>query len=129
VPDFGLQFKRLRRSIDISGKSQSTLTNYGRCLAHMGLHLQCDLLELDDEQILDYLHRIIEVGHDEIKFSAKDYRKGGKKHIVALKAIEFIRRFAMHNLSRRSGFYLKGLLGSGTLVFYLVAAKRNAKPS
>jgi hypothetical protein len=78
VPGFGLQFKRLRRSIDIAGKSQSTLTNYGRCLAHMGLHLQCDLLELDDEQILDYLHRIIEVGHDEIKFSAKDYRKGGK---------------------------------------------------
>lgn len=58
MPGFGLQYKRLRRSIDIAGKSQSTLTNYGRCLAHMGLHLQCDLLELDDEQILDYLHML-----------------------------------------------------------------------
>jgi len=58
VPGFGLQYKRLRRSIDIAGKSQSTLTNYGRCLAHMGMHLQCDLLELDDEQILDYLHML-----------------------------------------------------------------------
>ncbi len=58
MPGFGLQYKRLRRSIDIAGKSQSTLTNYGRCLAHMGLHLQCDLLELDDEQILDYLYML-----------------------------------------------------------------------
>ena len=58
MPGFGLQYKRLRRSIDIAGKSQSTLTNYGRCLAHMGMHLQCDLLELDDEQILDYLHML-----------------------------------------------------------------------
>ena len=58
MPGFGLQYKRLRRSIDIAGKSQSTLTNYGRCLAHMGLHLQCDLLELDEEQILDYLHML-----------------------------------------------------------------------
>jgi site-specific recombinase XerD len=58
VPGFGLQYKRLKRSIDIAGKSQSTLTNYGRCLAHMGLHLQCDLLTLDDEVILDYLHML-----------------------------------------------------------------------
>jgi site-specific recombinase XerD len=56
VPEFSIQYKRLRRSIEIAGKSQSTLTNYARCLAHMGLHLQCDLLELDDEVILDYLH-------------------------------------------------------------------------
>jgi hypothetical protein len=58
VPGFGLQYKRLRRSIDIAGKCQSTLTNYARSLAHMGLHLQCNLLELDDELILDYLHML-----------------------------------------------------------------------
>lgn len=58
MPGFGLQYKRLRRSIDIAGKSQSTLTNYGRCLAHMGLYFECDLLELDDEQILDYLYML-----------------------------------------------------------------------
>jgi hypothetical protein len=45
-------------------------------------------------------HRIIEVGKDEIKFSAKDYRKGGKKQVLALKPIEFIRRFAMHILPK-----------------------------
>jgi len=49
VPGIDLQRKRLRRSITISGKSQSTLTNYARCLADMGLHLNCDLLNLDDE--------------------------------------------------------------------------------
>jgi integrase/recombinase XerD len=56
VPNFSAQYKRLRRSVELAGKSQSTLTNYTRCLAHMGMHLQADLLELDDEQILDYLH-------------------------------------------------------------------------
>lgn len=56
MPGFSLQFKKLRRSVELSGKSQSTLTNYARCLAHMGLHLNNDLLSLDDEQILDYLY-------------------------------------------------------------------------
>ena len=56
MPGFDLQLKRLRRSITISGKSQSTLTNYARCLAHMGLHHKCNLLDLDDEAIQDYLH-------------------------------------------------------------------------
>lgn len=58
VPGFGVQYKRLRRAIEISGKSHSTLTNYSRCLAHMGLFLQADLLALDDEQVLDYLHHL-----------------------------------------------------------------------
>ena len=46
----------MNRSVVVSGKSQSTYTNYARCLAHMGLHFKINLLELDDEQILDYLH-------------------------------------------------------------------------
>ena len=40
----------------LAGKSQSTLNNYARCLAHMVSHFQCDLLDLDEEQVLDYLH-------------------------------------------------------------------------
>ncbi|MCP4474010.1 MAG: tyrosine-type recombinase/integrase [Gammaproteobacteria bacterium] len=56
MPGFSAQYKKLRRSVELAGKSQSTLTNYARCLAHMGLHLQRDLLDLDDEQVLDYLH-------------------------------------------------------------------------
>lgn len=42
--------------MELAGKSQSTLTNYSRCLAHMGLHFKASLLELDQEQVLDYLH-------------------------------------------------------------------------
>jgi integrase/recombinase XerD len=49
-------YLKLKRSVELSGKSQSTLTNYGRCLAHIALHFNCNLLDLDKEQILDYLH-------------------------------------------------------------------------
>lgn len=49
-------YLKLRRSIELSGKSQSTLTNYARCLAHISLHFKCSPLELDEEQVLDYLH-------------------------------------------------------------------------
>ena len=45
-------------------------------------------------------HRIIDMDNDQIRFSAKDYRKGGKKHVVTLKPTEFIRRFAMHILPK-----------------------------
>lgn len=56
MPGFSAQYKKLQRSVALAGRSQSTLTNYGRCLAQMGLHFKCDLLALDDEAILDYLH-------------------------------------------------------------------------
>lgn len=42
--------------MELSGKSHSTLTNYARCLAHIALHFKCCPLELDREQVLDYLH-------------------------------------------------------------------------
>lgn len=49
-------YLKLVRAIELAGKSQSTLTNYARCLAHMALHFKCNILGLDEEQILDYLH-------------------------------------------------------------------------
>lgn len=48
----------MRRSIELSGKSESTLINYARCLSTLALHFKCSPLELDDEQILDYLHSL-----------------------------------------------------------------------
>jgi len=45
-------------------------------------------------------HRLIDVDKDGVSFSAKDYRKGGKKHVVTLKPKKFIRRFAMHILPK-----------------------------
>ena len=45
-------------------------------------------------------HRLIDVDKDGVSFSAKEYRRGGKKHVVTLKTKEFIRRFAMHILPK-----------------------------
>jgi integrase/recombinase XerD len=39
--------KKFKRPIELAGKSQSTLTNYTRWLAHMGLHFKADLPEPD----------------------------------------------------------------------------------
>lgn len=80
----------------ISGKSQSTLNNYARCLAQMVFHFQCDLLELDEEQVLDYLH-LLKDSHNTpsesyFKHTVYDlrylYRQYGLKQLhVALPAI------------------------------------------
>ena len=58
MPKFKELYAKLQRHISLTGKSQSTLTNYGRCLATMALHFNCSPLELDKEQVLDYLHHL-----------------------------------------------------------------------
>jgi hypothetical protein len=45
-------------------------------------------------------HRIISIDHASVRFTAKDYRHGGKSHIVTLSDREFIRRFSMHILPK-----------------------------
>jgi integrase/recombinase XerD len=54
VPDFNLQYKKLKRPVELAGKSQSTLTNYTRCLAHMGLHFKANLLGLHEATFPDF---------------------------------------------------------------------------
>ena len=58
VSGFAQLYKDLERAINVSGKSASTLTNYGRHLAHLALHYQQLPTELDSEQVLDYLHLV-----------------------------------------------------------------------
>ena len=55
VPGFDHVCKQLQRSFVVNGKADSTLSNYLRCLAHLGLHYKISPEELDEEQILDYL--------------------------------------------------------------------------
>jgi hypothetical protein len=55
VPEFEILYKKLYRHVEITGKSNSTLTNYGRCLATMALHFNCSPPEPDKDQVLDYL--------------------------------------------------------------------------
>ncbi len=58
VTGFSDLCKEMERAICISGKSKSTLTNYCRQLAHLSLHYNCLALDLDAEQVMDYLHLI-----------------------------------------------------------------------
>jgi len=53
----------MQRSMSLVGKSQSTLTNYSRCLAHLAFHFNCSPIELDTEQVLDYLHFLKDQHH------------------------------------------------------------------
>ena len=58
VTGFSALYKEMERSISITGKSKSTLTNYARQLAHLSLHYNQFPLDLDSEQVMDYLHLI-----------------------------------------------------------------------
>lgn len=56
VTGFNKLYQDLERAINVSGKSKSTLINYGRQLAHLALHFNQLPTDLDSEQVLDYLH-------------------------------------------------------------------------
>ena len=58
VTGFTKLYKDLERSINVSGKSESTLANYGRQLAHLALHYNELPTNLDSEQVLDYLNLV-----------------------------------------------------------------------
>ncbi|PWH85205.1 integrase [Brumimicrobium oceani] len=47
--------EKLTKSFSINGKSESTLNNYSRCLAHLALHYKKSPEHLDKEAIDDYL--------------------------------------------------------------------------
>lgn len=68
VSGFSQLYKELERSINVSGKSVSTLTNYSRHLAHLALHYQQLPTELDNEQVLDYLHFVKSKGSPSATF-------------------------------------------------------------
>jgi len=55
VPGFTALYNELERSITINGKSESALTNYSRQLAHLALHYNRMPLELDADEVMDYL--------------------------------------------------------------------------
>src|SRR5207237_3587701 len=68
VSGFKQLYKELERAINVSGKSKSTLTNYGRHLAHLALHYQQLPTALDNEQVLDYLHFVKSKGSPSATF-------------------------------------------------------------
>lgn len=58
VTGFDGLYKEMERAICITGKSKSTLANYARQLAHLALHYNCFPLELDAEQVMDYMYLV-----------------------------------------------------------------------
>jgi site-specific recombinase XerD len=68
VTGFEQLYKEMARSINVNGKSASTLTNYGRQLAHLALHYNQLPTELDQEQVLDYLHLVKSKGSPSATF-------------------------------------------------------------
>jgi len=58
VNGFDKLYADFERYINVGGKSASTLTNYGRQLAHLALHYNQLPTDLDQEQVLDYLHLV-----------------------------------------------------------------------
>lgn len=63
VTGFKALYKRLEKKIIISGKSISTLNNYMRCIAHIALHFNENPINLDLEQIEDYLLAVKKTNH------------------------------------------------------------------
>ncbi len=82
-------------------------------------------------QVIEYLgrythkiaisnHRIIALDKSSVTFMVKDYRQGGKKRLLTLSDIEFIRRFSLHILPKgftRIRHY--GILGSAIKKFII----------
>lgn len=55
VPGFAATWKKLEQHIVLNGYSQSTLTNYGRNIAHVALYFGKNPLEIEEEQVNEYL--------------------------------------------------------------------------
>lgn len=55
VPGFAEMYNKLERKVILGGLSKSTLYNYGRSIAKVGLYFGKIPLELEDDQLEDYL--------------------------------------------------------------------------
>lgn len=58
VTGFSKLYRDLERSMSVTGKSESTLSNYSRQLAHLALHFNEVPTNLDSDQVLDYLQLV-----------------------------------------------------------------------
>lgn len=62
VTGFGKLYQKLIRHVGLTGKRVSALNNYTCGLATMALHFNFNPLELDEEQVLDYLQHLKTAG-------------------------------------------------------------------
>ena len=55
VSGFPTMFSRLEQKVVLGGLSESTLKNYGRCIARISLHFNRVAIQLEEEEINGYL--------------------------------------------------------------------------
>jgi site-specific recombinase XerD len=59
VTGFTAMFEKLEQKVILGGLSNSTLLNYGRCIAKISLHFKCAATHLEEEQINGYLQHLM----------------------------------------------------------------------
>ena len=97
VTGFEQLYKDLERAINVSGKSTSTLTNYGRHLAHLALRYHQLPTELDHEQVLDYLHLIKSNGSPSATFFK--FTVYGMRYACKLRGLPY-QQFSLPSIDR-----------------------------
>lgn len=97
VTGFMQLYKELERAINVSGKSISTLTNYGRQLAHLALHYQLLPTELDNEQVPDYLHLVKSNGSPSATFFK--FTVYGMRYACKLRGLPY-QQFSLPSIER-----------------------------
>jgi site-specific recombinase XerD len=99
VKGFDLLYKELERGICVTGKSISTLTNYSRHLAHLALHYQVLPTELDNEQVLDYLHLVKANGSPSATFFK--FTVYGMRYACKLRGLPY-KQFSLPSIERNN---------------------------
>ena len=59
VTGFTPMYEKLEQKVILGGMSNSTLINYGRCIAKMSLHFKIPAIHLEEEQINGYLQQLL----------------------------------------------------------------------
>ncbi len=118
VTGFSELYKELERAISITGKSKSTLTNYSRQLAHLALHYNCFPLELDAEQVMDYLHLIKSRGTTSATFFK--FTIYGLRYACRMRGLEY-KQFSLPEIEKETK--LPAVLNGSEVKALLAACK------
>jgi len=99
VTGFLQLYKEMERCVTITGKSRSTLTNYSRQLAHLALHYNCFPLDLDAEQVMDYLYLIKSRGTTSATFFK--FTVYGLRYACRMKGLEY-KQFSLPEIGKEN---------------------------
>ncbi len=87
VSGFTELYNELKRSISINGKSESALENYSRQLAHLALHYNRMPLELDADEVMDYLYLLKST--ESISDSFFKFTVHGMRYVCKMRGLEY----------------------------------------